>query len=125
MAGRAWRSVACAAYREWVRFEFNVCGHINELGSLLRAVAAGHGTTVLPGCAVMHALEHERLQSRRIRGVRLERQLLLCRARALPLSDATLVIGQLLEEVLAQLLQDGRWASAKAHPIDWAGFSVS
>lgn len=98
---------------------FNVQGHIDELGSLLQAVSAGYGVTVLPWCAVPDALSQRGLQARPLKGMKLTRELLLCRAQAVPLSDAALAVGQAMAHVLGELVGNGQWNSARLHGIDW------
>jgi len=102
---------------------FNIQGHIDELGSLLQAVSAGYGVTVLPWCAVPRALSDSGLQARRLKGVKLERELLLCRAQVVPFSETALAIGQLMARVFTALVVGGQWTSARLHTIDWERFA--
>lgn len=104
------------------RLSFNVRGHIDELGSLLRAVAAGHGLTVLPWCAVTGHRKDAGLQFRRLRGMRLVRELHLCRATALPLAETSVAIGKLLSSVIEQMVRRGDWPRTHVHALDWPAF---
>lgn len=94
----------------------DVRGHIDELGSLLGAVKAGHGATVLPWCAVGPEVARGELVARRIRGQRLNRQLLLSRSRSLPMSEAAAATCALLIASCRRLIDDGHWRGARLMP---------
>ena len=93
--------------------ELDVRGHIDELGSLLGAVKAGYGATVLPWCAVGPEATRGEIAIRRISGQRLVRQLLLCRSQALPLTEAAAAACTLMVACCKRLIDDGQWRGAR------------
>ena len=104
------------------KIELNICGHIDELASLVAAVAAGHGATVLPWCALQDSVERGLVTVRRIRGLPLSRQLLLCRSQSVPLSAAATAVAEVVRDVCRRLLSDGKWRGAKLAELQWERF---
>jgi LysR family nitrogen assimilation transcriptional regulator len=90
-----------------------VRGHLDELGSLLGAVKAAHGATLLPWCAVGPEVARGELIALRIRGQRLTRQLLLSRSQTLPLTAAATAAGELLAATCGRLIEAGLWRGAR------------
>lgn len=105
------------------RLELDVRGYIDELGSLLGAVRAGHGAALLPWCAVGAEVARGELVTRRLRGQTLVRQLLLCRSQALPLGEAAAAVGRLMLQTTHALVDGGHWPHARFLARDWERFA--
>lgn len=102
--------------------DLDVRGHLDDLGALLAAVAAGHGATVLPRCAAGPALATGRVVARRLQEPRLTRQLLLCRAQGAPPSEAMAAVAMVLVDLVGQMVAAGRWEGASSLDVDAARF---
>lgn len=105
------------------RVELDVRGHIDDLGSLLQAVWAGHGATLLPACAVGDPASARGLAVKRLRGRAFVRELLLCRASGAPLGEAVAAVAEAVLAVTKELVDRGRWPAARRLPVEWELFA--
>jgi LysR family nitrogen assimilation transcriptional regulator len=96
------------------RIELDVRGHLDDIGSLLAAVEAGHGATVLPWCTAADALLGGRLVARRMPGRMLMRKLILCRPDGTALREATGAVAVGLLSLVGHLIGSGRWPATQA-----------
>jgi LysR family nitrogen assimilation transcriptional regulator len=99
------------------RIELDVRGHLDDIGSLLAAVEAGHGATVLPWCAAADALIEGRVVALRMPRRKLVRELILCRPDGTAPRQATDAVAERLLSVVEQLTGSGNWQATRAHGL--------
>jgi LysR family nitrogen assimilation transcriptional regulator len=89
-----------------------VAAEINSVYVLKSAVEAGIGASIMPLGLAQREVEEQRLVAHRIQAPDMARVLGLCTSRHLPGTNARGAICKLIDDVVRQLCEDGRWAGA-------------
>ncbi|MGB3288529.1 MAG: LysR substrate-binding domain-containing protein [Burkholderiaceae bacterium] len=87
----------------------DVVAEINAPSLLIASVRAGLGYTILPSCAMDEHVSAAALDTADIEEGRLSRTVYLSRSRLLPMSPAAEHVYGLLEELIFDAIEKGRW----------------
>lgn len=86
-----------------------VAAEVNTIPQLTELAAAGVGWTVLSLASVSAALSTDTLSAARIKGLRMERPVLLVTSAGRPFSAASTVVYQQIRPLIAELVSRGTW----------------
>jgi LysR family nitrogen assimilation transcriptional regulator len=82
---------------------------VDSLGTLLDAVETGNAHTILPASALQKHLKSQANSSVVINSLNMTRNAVLCTSEHLPLGATATAVYELLENLIQQALDDGRW----------------
>lgn len=89
---------------------------INPLTITKTALLADMGATILPIAPFLSDIERGGLSAHVITGAAVSRTVALCTSRNIPLTNATVAVKKLAEEVAANLCSSGSWPGTRALP---------
>lgn len=89
-----------------------VVAEVNTIPQLTELAAAGIGWTVLSRASIATALASGALSAARIRGLRMERSVLMVTNAGRPFSAASSVVYQQIRPLIAELVSSGTWPAA-------------
>lgn len=82
---------------------------VDSLRTLIDAVETGNGHTILPASALQKHLKSRADRSLVINSLDISRNVVLCTSEHLPLGATATAVYELLENLIQDALQDGRW----------------
>jgi DNA-binding transcriptional LysR family regulator len=86
---------------------------VDSLRTLIDAVETGNAHTILPASALQGHLKSRADNSLVINSLDLSRNVVLCTSEHLPLGAAATAVYELLENLIQDALQDGRWVGIR------------
>jgi DNA-binding transcriptional LysR family regulator len=89
---------------------------VDSLRTLIDAVETGNAHTILPASALQGHLKSRADNSLVINSLDLSRNVVLCTSEHLPLGAAATAVYELLENLIQDALQDGRWVGIRPVP---------
>lgn len=107
------RPIVEAAARQAGLAAPNVIADISSISILRTSLLAGLGHTLLPPMPMLHEIERGELRAVPIAPEALQRRVMLCSSRQIPLSAASLAVAHLLHTLVAELCRDGRWREGR------------
>lgn len=89
---------------------------VDSLRTLLDAVETGNAHTILPASALQKHLRSQANSSVVINSLNITRNAVLCTSEHLPLGATATAVYELLENLIQQALEDGRWIGIRPVP---------
>ncbi|WP_309683423.1 LysR substrate-binding domain-containing protein [Polaromonas sp.] len=89
---------------------------VDSLRTLLDAVETGNAHTILPASALQKHLKSQANSSVVINSLNITRNAVLCTSEHLPLGATATAVYELLENLIQQALEDGRWIGIRPVP---------
>lgn len=89
---------------------------VDSLRTLVDAVETGNAHTILPASALQKHLKNQAERSLVINPLDISRNVVLCTSEHLPLGATATAVYELLENLIDEALEDGRWVGIRSVP---------